>query len=439
LVGDTTLDPRRIKDDWTDEEFVLTDLVFVDRYNGHIPSDLRFALLSGSDILPDLSVGRLAVEEVDQLALVIDKIILFDETQLLSFGWMENMLYVADKYDAAAGDFCLQQQQMSDLLPPSMNPEVLCLDDYSAYGPQSGEMLRNDMVSRLEDTGVTMLAYRGHGSANYWGGNPIIYANSFLGELTNQRPFVTISGDCLDGHFAYPPAEGLGELLVSHPAPPQDIHGAAAHWGSSGLGIATDHTAILHGFYDAVFGAGITALGPAINHAKLLYNQDPWRDEALIYSFNLQGDPAMHLMKPDVDLSGGWQDSQIKPGRQITLTLSLQNHGVYPSHISLVGEDIDDFVVSDITSTVPHSTTMVGDGIEIALQFGDEPYSGGIPRGGTATISVTYDVAPNAVLGSRIAHFMAKADGEDAWPGNETITDSILVLKDSVWLPTVRQ
>lgn len=439
LVGDTTLDPRHIKSDWTDQQYVPTDLPFVDRYNGQIPSDLTFALVSGADILPDLAVGRLAAETVDELTLMVDKIIRYDENQRLSFGWMQNMLFVADKYDPAAANFCAQDVALANRLPPSLNSELLCLDDYANGGTPDDAALRADMFTLLEDTGVTMLTYRGHGAINYWGGDPLILSLNYALELKNHQPFVVISGDCLDGHYAYPPYEGLGERLVNFWTPAADTYGAAAHWGSSGLGLASDHTDILNGFYDGLFSAGATALGDAVNYAKLAYYLDPYNDPALMYSFNLQGDPAMQLMRPSIELQGAWQQQVTKANRQVTLTLTVRNHGLYPSPVTLVGQPVTGFSVAAITSTVANSAAIAGDGARIALQFGQQANGSGIPRNGQATVTVTYDVGPDAEPGLRLASFIAETPGLEAWPGDEQVTEQIIVIKESIWLPTLRR
>ncbi|MGD8584673.1 MAG: C25 family cysteine peptidase, partial [Chloroflexota bacterium] len=443
LVGDTTLDPRHIKSEWTDEQYVLTDLPFVDPYNGQIPSDLTFALLSGDDLLPDLAVGRLAVESVAELTLVIDKIIRYDQNQRLSFGWMQNMLFVADKYDPAAADFCAQNMALANRLPPSLNSEFLCLDDYYNGGTPDAAALRTDMLAFLENTGATLLTYRGHGAINYWGGNPLILSLSYASELKNQQPFVVVSGDCLDGHYAYPPYEGLGERLVNFWTPSDGTadgtYGAAAHWGSSGLGIPLEHTVLLNGLYDGLFSAGLTALGDATTYAKLTYSLGVHNDPSLLYSFNLQGDPAMHLMRPSIELTGAWSQDIAFADRQVTLTLNVQNHGVYPSPVTLVGEPISDFSIAAITSTAVLSASMAGEGARITLQFGQRENEVGIPRNGQATVTVTYDISPDAVRGPRIAHFHSEAPGLEVWPGDEQIAEQISVLQESIWLPILRR
>jgi hypothetical protein len=379
------------------------------------------------------------VQTVDELALLVGKIIRYDENQRLSYDWMANMLFVADKTDPAAADFCAQDLALANRLPPSLNGEFLCLDDYGEGGTPDASTLRADMVAFLENSRATMLTYRGHGAINYWGGNPLIFSLDYAAQLRNQQPFVVVSGDCLDGHYAYPPYEGLGERLVNFWTPADGLYGAAAHWGSSGLGIPSEHTDMLNGFYDGLFSAGATALGDAINYAKLAYYLDGNNDPSLIYSFNLQGDPAMHLMRPSIELSGGWQKAFAEVGEPMTLTLSVKNHGLYPSQVTLVGEPIPDFNVAAISSTVNHSTTITGEGTRITLQFGQQANGSGIPRDGQVTVTVTYHVTLDAVRGPRVAHFHSEATGLEVWPGDEQIAEEVGVLRESIWSPVLKR
>jgi hypothetical protein len=119
----------------------------------------------------------------------------------------------------------------------------------------------------------------------------------------------------------------------------------------------------------------------------------------------------------------------------VTLALKVQNHGLYPSQVSLVGEPISGFSVTAISSTVNHTATNAGEGTRITLQFGQQANESGIPRNGQATITVTYRIASDALLGPRVARFRSEASGLEAWPGDEQIAVKISVLKESIWLP----
>jgi hypothetical protein len=439
LIGDTTIDPRGIRGDWPNLQYTLTDLVFVDQWNGHLPTDLTFALVSGADILPDLAVGRIAVSSADELAAAIHKIIRYDENQLLSFGWMQNILFVADNTDPKAGYFCDENRELSKRLPESLNSVLLCLDDYDVGNPPDGEEFRNAMMSFLADSGATVLNYRGHGDTGYWGGNPVIFDLTHVSGLNNQQPFVAISGDCEDGNYAHPSWEGLGERLISNQKVPDETTGAAAHWGSSGLGLSSDHTVILNGFYDGLFSAGQTALGDAVTYAKIAYALGNGNDPALLYSFNLQGDPAMHLMRPNLRLDGAWQQDITNPNEQVSLTLELQNLGVYPAPVTLLSGIPPGLTISSISSTVSSTVSIVGGSAEIILQFGQNPFNIGIPRHRQVGITLTYNVEPDIMLGPVTGHAVARGGGLDAMPGDETVYDDLLVVQKSNWLPAVKR
>ena len=50
-----------------------------DIWQGEVPVDARFGDLN-DDKLPDIAVGRIAVDTVEEAAIVVDKILAYDET-----------------------------------------------------------------------------------------------------------------------------------------------------------------------------------------------------------------------------------------------------------------------------------------------------------------------------------------------------------------------
>ena len=144
--------------------------------------------------------------------------------------------------------------------------------------------------------------YRGHGSIQFWGSNPsfwIVDASKTDTDLKNiwaneGNPPIILSADCLDGHFAWPGFTALSERFMRL----DQKMGSAAHWSSAGLGLDSEHTALLEGFYKGMFEQGHTNIGDAANYAKLFFSLSDSYSESEMYSFNLQGDPAMQAKLP---------------------------------------------------------------------------------------------------------------------------------------------
>ena len=375
LVGDATFNPRHLSCDAgcqsgfdPDEPiYVVTDLVFEDPYQGLIPSDHTMVLLSGSDLLPDMAVGRIPAQTVSEASSAIDKIIQYEQTQTNPSTWSQhsNLLFVADNPDSA-GDFCAENHLVSQIVDDSFNQTHLCLD---LDEDPTASQLRLDMKQSLID-GLSLFNYRGHGSPWKWGGSPTIMDMSHIldADLWENvgQPVVTLSADCLDGYFTYSGKPGLGETLLKLERSGYENIGSAAHWSSTGLGTTYEHTILHSAFYEGLFRYGTTAIGDATNYAKLIYHQGGF-EEAELYSFTLQGDPAMQLFRPDLSLNMSVSPGTAEPGDTIIFTLDVSNEGLYPAYPTINLDLTQDLDYINATSAAPINSIISGTHVIIDL------------------------------------------------------------------------
>jgi uncharacterized repeat protein (TIGR01451 family) len=424
LIGDATLDPRGVLDTWLDKQFVPTDLVFADRWQGQIPSDQTYAMLVGDDLLPDIAVGRIPAQTPDDAAAMIDKIIRFEQNHLQSYSWMENLLFLSDDTDSA-GRFCDENQAAADRLPDALNPIQLCLDDYA-----DAETLRGDLFAYANLTGTIFLNYRGHGSINRWAGNPVILSEEHLNEWNNPlKPVVILTGDCLDGHFAYPPIQGLGEVFLR-----KNGGASTAHWGSAGFGYSTEHSQLIEAFYDGIFLGGKTALGDAINYAKSVYAGGTGHPSVL-YGFSLQGDPAMQLMRPELSVSAQAQPGYGRRNETVNILLTASNNGLYPASVTVSNTLPDGMSFLTATASISAGITTSGRNALFDLQFGDDVLNKGLPRNAVAVVTITAQVNHDAAIGKATNIAALAGTGLEAEPGDESVTVDIAIVERSLYLP----
>ncbi|MFO7682819.1 MAG: C25 family cysteine peptidase, partial [Chloroflexota bacterium] len=173
LLGDATVSPRnldcstvtqnglRFCSVWDKDAktFIPTDMLFTDRFQGLIPSDQTAVLLAGDDMLPDMAIGRLPANNAAQATNMVAKIIQYEQNQLNTQpngAWQKNVLFLADKTDAA-GNFCLTNQTITGpLLPATFPQEHLCLDNYTSDDNFTAEeKFREDMSAALS-AGVSL-------------------------------------------------------------------------------------------------------------------------------------------------------------------------------------------------------------------------------------------------------------------------------------------
>ena len=140
LVGDGTFDPKLYRAD-SKETILPPYLADVDPWMGETAADNRYTLLDGGgDILPDLLVGRLPVNTITEMQIVVDKIVRY-ETDPYPGGWNSSVVFVTDDADAA-GDFAADADQLAAAFiqaPFTPPPDILCAADHDRFGHASGD------------------------------------------------------------------------------------------------------------------------------------------------------------------------------------------------------------------------------------------------------------------------------------------------------------
>ncbi|MCA9978107.1 MAG: hypothetical protein KC413_20240, partial [Anaerolineales bacterium] len=273
--------------------FVVTDLLYLDRLQGQIPSDHSLVFLENDDLIADMAIGRIATEKAAEAQSAVDKIVLYEQNQLTAASWQKNILFVADNADNGGNFYLENLATAANHIPTAYNTTQLYLINGTV---DETNTLRTNMIANItNDTGVSILNYRGHGYVWGWA-NPTIIStldSSLDFWINTQRPTVILSADCLDGNFAFPGIEALSKTLLTLKSGAEPV-GAAAFWSSAGLGYTNEHSILHRGFYAGLFQQDLLTIGDAINYAKLIYDQGNYHDSEL-FSFILQGDPAMQM------------------------------------------------------------------------------------------------------------------------------------------------
>ena len=241
LFGDATINPRQLDCQWScqnsawdteEPTFLPTDLQFVDRFQGLIPTDQTMGMLD-DDLVPDVMIGRIAAQTLAEAEAAVSKIMTYETAVSLQTHTQKDILFLADSTDAA-GDFCQQNQNTAQRISSSQSTQSYCLPVDANQNDVIN--IHQALFQQINGQGSYLLNYRGHGSIQFWGGGDGILLSvadnhSTLGAWLNHIPTVIISADCLDGHFAWPGLPAISETLLTMP-----ISGTAAHWSSSGLG-----------------------------------------------------------------------------------------------------------------------------------------------------------------------------------------------------------
>lgn len=340
------------------------------------------------------------------------------------------MLFAHDWPDRVPSNFFRVESERAQEKAQShgFSPTVAGLNTEPADVDDPAAIALRQTIAEAASEGISLLVWRGHGSISNWSGGDVMSTEKILNNqlLPNlDKPFVSITHNCLDGNFAYPGWEGLGETLVnlgenSTGAAFNRHAGSAAHFSATGLGYIEEHEVIADFLLEALFDKGLTTFGDAINYTKVQYLDavpgDPNVSIAQLYNYNLLGDPAMEVFNAELtSITGSSSLSNYEPGDDAEFTFEIANLSEFTSSangeltftlprdleylgtlVDYTGRDSDEFDFPNSPGDEPNTLaeTVQNDGdteITISLKklFEEQNLSyGGIPATGTIKIRI---------------------------------------------------
>lgn len=327
LIGDGTNDMRQYIHGA--ETYIPPFLVAADPILGETAADNRYVTLVGNDLLPDMSIGRFPVSNVNEAKIMVDKTINYETTPLYD-DWNTNVIFIADDKDGGGGDFYEFSNILADGYDdPNQTPESKYLPDpYQAIKIYLGETCDLNNVgnnlpptecrAQIVDTvnkGALFTSYVGHAQVSNWAVEQLLNGQ-IVTQFTNaNRLSIFLAMACFEGFFHLPDVTPLAEQYLLHPN-----GGAVASWSPTGFGVATGHDYLQKGLFLAVFQEGILTLGKATDAGKYyLHDRVPnGKYDDLIDTFLLFGDPALQIqtwVTPTAvemtNLSAAYEEDQI--------------------------------------------------------------------------------------------------------------------------------
>ncbi len=261
-------------------------------------SDLPYSLMDGDDFLPDLSVGRLSVQNSAQAATVISKIVEYERNPYRDQGdeWFSRALMVGADYSSATpvtvSRWCRDQLYDSDYTAV----DSVYYPPHWSTGPP--------FIRESIDRGVSLVSYRGW-AYGWRGWEPPSFTVDHIPSLDNGRMLpVVFSFVCLNGNFAEP--ECFGEAWI-RAGTEENPKGAVGFIGNSENWSHTRYNdAAAIGAFTAFREEGVRELGQVLSASRYnilrefieQFSYDPWGDESVefyFYIYSLLGDPSMDI------------------------------------------------------------------------------------------------------------------------------------------------
>ncbi len=281
LVGDGSNDPKPYLDS-SRPTFIPPYLADVDPWLGEVAADNRFVTVDGDDLLPDMAIGRLPVNSLAEVKVIINKIVQY-ETEPLFGDWNSRVLFTTDDPDGAGNFITHADALIAEFISTPW------LAERAYYNPPSG-MDRDEMYTAVVNqwnAGRGLVIYHGHSSVHQWGAERLFHLDDARELVNDGRLPVVLQMTCFTGSFHDQNWDTLDEELLR-----REGGGAAAVWGATGLGVATGHDQLAGGFLQTIITDGTPQIGKAAVAGKVrLLGAGVYPD--LMDTFTLLGDPAM--------------------------------------------------------------------------------------------------------------------------------------------------
>ena len=279
LVGDSSVDF---------EEIFVPTLYYQARGRGNAASDYLYALVDGDDILPDLAIGRLPIENGNEVETMVDKIIGYDRDPEPG-NWRSRVIYLANHHQS---NFIRPSNQLAERYT-----DPLGLEGVKIFNPDEAPSPNPTGLAFIEafNEGALLINYNGHGSPGSMAGvfGIDVPEWGYLAQLDNARRLpLVLAFSCLNGLFVNPKVESLGEVLTTQ----ED--GVIAYISATAKSYVAQNNLLADRLFNQLFNAGNLEFGPALDVAKIQVLAAHYSYDAAALTMQLFGDPAQKLALP---------------------------------------------------------------------------------------------------------------------------------------------
>lgn len=256
--------------------------------SGSAASDYPFTLLSGTDIVPDVIVGRLMADNEVALQTQMTKWMQYERNPDIGADWYSHGTTIASREGGAPSDV-----GYAEGIQAFMKAGTYTAVDQFYEGPRTATAAN---ITAALNEGRSWLTYIGHGSGTSWGSTNTNFSNSTIATLTNKRLPVIVDVACDNGSFVDIPT-CFGEAWVNQKANGVGA-GAVGYWGAS-VSTSWDEPAVMAtGIAKRHFENHINSLGGSLLAGQIYLIEQMGSGANVVDNlewYNLFGDPSMTM------------------------------------------------------------------------------------------------------------------------------------------------
>jgi len=307
-------------------------------------TDTYFVTMDGEDdLFADIHVGRFPAENEEQVTIMTDKTIYYEQGVFPDIEWIKKAAFIAssdhDQLAEETHNYCIDTW---------LDPNGYACDKiYEASGGNT-----QDIYDSLND-GRSICIYSGHGGSTGWGCVPFSNSDVYLLENEGMYPFVC-SHACSTSTY-----EGTSETF-SEAWVRAENKGGIAMWGSSVSTYWDEDDAIQRRVFDAWWNDSMVRIGQMTDKGMYdAYQQNPGLEiDKFIESYNIMGDASVKIWTDDpfipdhdITVTDIVVPEVVAHGETQTVSAFVKNSGNNTETNIVVDFKVDDFVVD--TTIIP--------------------------------------------------------------------------------------
>lgn len=364
LVGDGHYNPKNYspgKEGFGRTSFIPPYLSMVDPIIGETASDNRYVTFVGEDNLPDMLIGRLAVNSNEEISAFINKIVEY-EGSIIDGDWNLSVTLAADNPDGS-GNF----QHSSEYL------RSCCIHDYYQQDRiylgithSTADLAKSALITSING-GKFLINYIGHGAYSEWAGwdsNPdlsgsILKASDVAGFTNHGKYPIVLAMSCAEGMFHFPHPLGSYQESMAEVITKASSKGAVASWSPAGWGLATGHDVLDQGFVRAALRNRVRTLSQATTAGLVkLWSTGDFLD--LIDTYMIFGDPALVLRHGPVAIPDSFSTT-FDQSLVVSQAEGILKNDIIPGSLPVAVELVSGPIFGELTFNEDGSFTYIPD------------------------------------------------------------------------------
>lgn len=261
---------------------------------------------------PDMIIGRIPVNNTDQMEVVLDKIVNYEANPEMG-KWRNTVIIVADDnltegHRSNEYYHTTQAESLaSNCVPDEMEVKKIYMVDYPLRSGNTKPDAREALISAFNDGGL-IVDWIGHGNKGLWAHESLFRRIEDMPRLTNgyKLPLV-FAASCSISYFDHPTEQGMAEDFVRHPG-----GGGIACIGATRKVSSSGNSLLNKDMYNSLLFADSVSFGAAMFEAKYLREIPPHRPSVNSRKFLLFGDPALIAAKPTLTTEFTYEPDSLK-------------------------------------------------------------------------------------------------------------------------------